>query len=320
MKSTLDLGDLFSEKGSYISGEELGQKLGVSRTAVWKQVQKLREEGFGIEAIPKLGYRIVSYPNKLLPPLIKNGLGTSVLGREIRYFPTFNSTNAEARKFAEEGAPEGTLVVSESQTKGKGRYGRGWISPERANILASVILRPAFLPSQVPQIAIIGALSVAEAIFEMTKIKAHPKWPNEVLIGGKKVSGILTEFGGELDKIDFVILGVGLNVNFNFDEYPELQEKATSLLQETGEKVSRIKLLQAFLEHLEENYNSNFDLIREKWESVCWELEKEVKVISGEKTRIGVAKGIGEDGNLILATEKGEESIFMTGGILLEHT
>ncbi|MCL0094528.1 biotin--[acetyl-CoA-carboxylase] ligase [Dehalococcoidales bacterium] len=305
----------------YISGEELAKRLDVSRTAVWKQIQELKKADFVIEAKPRLGYKIVSYPDKLLPIMIEKGLRTSIIGRSIYYYQTIDSTNSLAKKLAQEGAVEGSLVVAEEQVAGRGRCGRCWVSPKGVNILASIILRPNILPHQMPQLAILGAISVADSIGKKTGLNTELRWPNEILVNNKRVGGILTEFGAELDRVDFVILGIGINVNFDLAEFPELAGEATSLWMETGVKVSRIELLQILLEQIENNYTllteGKFHQLWQRWNSLCWGRDKWVQVASTEGKESGILKGMDESGCLILARVDGERRIAMSGDVSL---
>jgi BirA family biotin operon repressor/biotin-[acetyl-CoA-carboxylase] ligase len=321
VKSRLKIADMLFGAEDYISGEELGRELGVSRTAVWKQIQGLESEGFIIEAKPRLGYRVVSYPDKLLPLLLEKRLTTSVMGRNVFYYQAIGSTNSVARSLAEQGAVEGSVVIAEEQTGGRGRYGRHWISPKGANILASVILRPDVLPHQVPRLAILGAVSVAESIHKVIGMKTQLKWPHEILLNGKKVGGILTEFSADLDQVDFVILGIGINVNFDFSGFPELAGEATSLSDEAGAKVSRLELLRVLLEQIEANYElmkaDRFNQVVEQWNSQCWGVGDWVQIASVEGKQGGILKRIDDDGCLIIAKVDGEQKVAMSGGISL---
>ncbi len=322
MKSKPKILDMLYDAESYVSGEELGKKLGVSRTAVWKRIKELQSEGFIIQAKPRLGYRAISYPDKLLPPLLEKGLATSVIGRNIYYYQTVDSTSSVARSLAEQGAAEGSVVIAEEQTSGRGRYGRRWISPKGANILGSIILRPSIRLHQVPQLVIIGAVSAAASIYKAIRIAPQLKWPNEILLNGKKVGGILTEFNAELDRIDFVILGIGMNVNFDFSEFPEMASGATSLSTEAGARVSRVALLQILLEQIEGNYRllteGKFHLVVEQWNALCWGMGGWVQAASVEGRQRGILRRLGDDGSLIIGRADGEQKIAMTGDVSLK--
>ncbi len=336
-ESNISIIEALQETGDYCSGEDLAQEMGISRTAVWKRINLLRDEGFQIEAVPKRGYRLVSCPEKLLPLLIQSGLRTTTIGKRIYYQPVMDSTNDVARKLAEGGAGEGTVVVCEVQTRGKGRCGKAWVSPdmsirksvsvteekhkchEKQNVLFSVILRDSILPQYLPRFAIIGALSAAQGIRRLTGLGAQPKWPNEVMLHDRKVGGVLVEFGGELDSIGYVILGVGVNVNFDPSKLSDITTEATSISRELGTEVSRLKLLQTTLEQLEENYHllkkDKFEIIQSRWSSIHYEQGKQVRANTPEGIKMGIARGIDTSAALIISNEAGEESITMGGNI-----
>ena len=301
--------DILSQSKDYVSGQELANRFNVSRTAIWKQIKGLRSRGFDINAIPHQGYRLVSYPNKLLPSAVKNGLTTTFIGQEMHHYQVLDSTNIQAKRLAEEGAPEGTVVASELQMMGKGRSGRHWMSPESESILTSIILRPQFLPHQVSQLAILATLSCAEAINKCTGIKAVPLWPNTILANNRKVGGVLVEFGGDLDQVAYVILGIGINVNFNASKFDEIAGQATSLSEVVGRKVSRIHLFQLLLQQIESDYcfllDNGFSMICDRWIAACGIKGELVSVDCRTGTTMGIVDGIDEYGSLILATENG---------------
>jgi len=222
---------LKERKGDWVSGEALSNKIAVSRSAVWKHICKLREEGYVIESSPKKGYLLRKAPDLLFPNEIREGLDTKVFGkRDIVYFTETDSTNTRAKDLAARGAPEGTLVISERQTKGRGRKGRSWFSPSQGGIYTSLILRPSISPSEAPKITLLSAVVVAETLRSLTGLSAIIKWPNDILINGKKIAGILTEMSTEMDAIDYIVVGLGLNVNT--PDFPDdIREKATSIFR-----------------------------------------------------------------------------------------
>ena len=206
--------ELFKKsKDAYLSGEDISQTLGISRQALWKHIEKLREMGYVVDAVPHLGYKLREIPDKILVPEIKWHLNTKKIGREIYFYETVGSTNDRAYELAEDGAKEGTLVITDEQTKGKGRLGRNWISPPESGIYLSCILRPDILPNEVPKITLVAAVSAVKAIRKFSGLDALIKWPNDILISDRKTGGILTELKGEIDRVSFLILGVGMNVN-----------------------------------------------------------------------------------------------------------
>src|SRR3989338_5397995 len=208
------------KSGEYISGEEISRALNVSRAGIWKYMQDLRAQGYEIVAVPHLGYRLVSYPDKLLAREIKFGLGTHILGKKIFSREAISSTMDEAFELGVKGTEEGTLVCAESQTKGRGRMGRSWVSPKGKGIYMSVILRPQLSPNEIPKLTLLTAVAVAEAIYKIAGLKVAIKWPNDILVGTKKLGGILTEMSAEIDRIKFVVVGIGMNVNTTASQLP----------------------------------------------------------------------------------------------------
>ena len=249
--------DLLREAGdSYLSGEEMAKRLGVSRTAVWKHIQELRRDGYDIVSHSRSGYSLQSAPDTLRPEEIKNGLRTRRIGREIRFYPTVDSTNLEAKRLAQQGAPDGLIVVAEEQGKGRGRLERSFFSPAGKGIWFSVILRPDFLPQEAPKCTLLSAVAVAQAA-EDFGMKGGIKWPNDVLADGRKLVGILTEMSAEMERIHYVIIGTGINVNIAEEDFPEdLRDKATSLSQLKGEEIPRAAFFRAVLEHMDALYDS----------------------------------------------------------------
>lgn len=243
------LGFLRNNSG-YVSGEELSERLDVSRTAVWKNINALRSSGYEIESVTNRGYRLISRPDLLTKEEITAGLSTAFLAKEIYYQESVDSTNEEAKRQAMHGAPNGSLFIAEEQTGGKGRLGRIWRSPRGSGLWFSILLRPSSLPEQIASLTLLAGLAVCTAIRSKTGCTAMIKWPNDVVIGSKKVCGILTEMAAEIDRVDYVIMGIGINVNN--ESFPEeLQIKGTSLYLETGASVARAELLCEILKELE---------------------------------------------------------------------
>ena len=246
----------------YISGEDLSSMLKVSRAAIWKHIEKLRKEGYRIDAVPNLGYKLVSLPDRMLSHELQWGLDTKIIGRRIFYYEKAESTNTLAYKFAQEGLEEGTVVVAEMQTKGKGRLGREWISPKGAGVYLSCILRPRILPLEVPKITLVSAVATVKAIREFSGLNASIRWPNDILVDHKKVCGILTEMKAEQDRVDFIIVGIGINVNTSTKELPA---EASSLKEELGRSLSRVELGKIILNQLERYYM----LFKKRGWSIC---------------------------------------------------
>src|SRR3989338_9192858 len=224
----------------HLSGEELSENLKVSRAAVWKYIQELRGLGYDIIAVPHLGYKINGCPDKLFPGEIQFNLHTKILGKKIIHYDSISSTMDEAFRLGSEGTPEGTVVVSETQTKGRGRLGRSWMSPKGKGIYCSLILRPDFAPNEVARLTLLCAVALSEAIKDVCGITAYIKWPNDLLVNYKKVAGILTELSAETDRVKFVVIGIGLNVNTLKSHLPE---GSTSLYLIVRRTLSRVELI-----------------------------------------------------------------------------
>jgi BirA family biotin operon repressor/biotin-[acetyl-CoA-carboxylase] ligase len=233
--------DFLKKKPDYLSGDLLSQRLGVSRQALWKHIQELKELGYDIAAVPHLGYRLQSCPDRLFAHEISHGLGTEFIGKKIHYFEAVPSTMDIALQLGLKHEPEGAVVLAEAQTKGKGRLGRHWFSPKYKGIYFSLILRPKISLQQAPVLTLLSAVSICEAVKEVSGLDARIKWPNDILLGEKKAGGILTELNAETDAVRFVLIGVGLNVN---NEKKSLVPGATSLKEQKKEFTSRIGLLQ----------------------------------------------------------------------------
>lgn len=303
--------EIFSEAdGKFVSGQTISEKLGCSRTAVWKHMEDLRQEGYELEAIRRLGYRIASKPDKVTENEVQLGLQTAYIGRNVHFKETVSSTQKIASKLVYEGAPEGTIVVAEEQLEGRGRLQRKWYSPKGTGIWMSIILRPDIPIHQAPQLTLLAAVSVAQAIEMYTGVKVGIKWPNDILINGKKVVGILTEMQAEIDKIQAIIIGIGINVNHKKEHFaPEISQIATSLALEKGSEINRAGLMQAIFLHMEKLYEEyllhGFSFIKALWESYAISIGKEIKAVTMNETFIGLAKGIRDDGVLILEDHNG---------------
>ena len=315
--------DLFRErKGGVVSGEDLSDLLGVSRTAVWKHVKTLKAIGYRIESIPSQGYRLVSLPDILLPAEISDGLDTRRIGRRLVCFRETESTNMVAFRMAEEGAEEGTVVIAEAQHLGKGRMGRRWESPAGVNLYCSMILRPPILPMQAAQLTFLSAVAVARTIAETTPLHPEIKWPNDVLVKGGKVAGLLNEMSAETEKVNFVVLGIGININMRRDQFPDdLRHPATSLALEAGGDVNRLEFTRALLATLDDIYdaylNRGYGVIRDEWLSRCTMNGREVKVTFQNSSQFGMVVGIDEDGALLLRLHDGRIERVLAGDVTI---
>lgn len=290
---------------NFLSGEYLAETLNVSRTAIWKHIKALRDSGYDIESVPRNGYRLLHSPDLLSAEEVKNSLSTKILGSDIKYFTTTDSTNNQAKKLALDGAVDGTIVISEEQNGGRGRLSRSFFCPKYKGIWFSVILRPDFLPQEAPKCTLLAAVAVTKAIYDVTGVKVGIKWPNDILYNGKKLVGILTEMSAEMERINYIVLGIGIDVNISVEETPEdIWDIMTSLSQITGKKVSRLELLNKLLYHLEQLYimaqKQSFAPILDEWRKYSITLNQEIKVISGNDVTYGEAVDIDDDGALLV--------------------
>ncbi|WP_175596752.1 biotin--[acetyl-CoA-carboxylase] ligase [Bacillus sp. MRMR6] len=306
-----DMLDAFTNAGdTYLSGQYIAEVIGCSRTAVWKHIEELRKEGFELEAVRRKGYRIVKTPEKITSDEIRLGLKTEFIGKDIYYEESVESTQKIAHRLAYEDAPEGTIVIAEEQVTGRGRMGRKWHSPKYTGIWMSVILRPKIPLTKAPQLTLLAAVAIVQAIEEHTNVTPEIKWPNDILIGGKKVTGILTELQAESDRINSVIIGIGINVNQRKEDFPvELREIATSLLIEKDETVSRAELIKGIFLKLEKLYTlyleKGFNPIKLLWESYAVSIGKVITARTLNTTIVGFSLGITEDGVLLLKDHEG---------------
>lgn len=293
----------------YISGQELCERFGVSRTAVWKAVNQLKEEGYDIEAVRNKGYRLKSAPEVLSESEIGSRLQTRWAGRNLQYLKETDSTNNDAKRCMEEGGVHGTLIVAERQTAGRGRRGRLWESPEGTAIYMTIGMKPEFAPDKVSMLTLVMALSVAEAIEEQSGLEAGIKWPNDVVVNKRKVCGILTEMILEAEYIRCVVTGVGINVN-QPSMPEEIAQTATSLFIEKGEKLSRAALIESVMRHFENNYDcfiGSLDLseLKEAYEARLANKDQLVRVLDPKGEYEGIARGIRCTGELIVELPDG---------------
>ncbi len=298
------------ETDGYLSGQELCDALGISRTAVWKYVNKLKEEGYRIEAVPNKGYHLLHVPDVFTESEIKSRLSTQWAGREVVCYSLVDSTNNAAKIAAEQGGVHGTLFLAEQQSSGKGRRGRNWVSPPGTGIWMTILLRPQLEPSCASMLTLVAALSVSRAIEEVNGLKAQIKWPNDVVVNGKKVCGILTEMSAEMEWIHYVVIGLGINVNV--EEFPkELEATATSLWIEGKREVERVPIICTFLSYFETDYENfireqNLSRFLEEYNKRLVNCGREVRVLEPKGEYTGVARGIDPLGALIVEREKGE--------------
>lgn len=311
---------LRSSSSGFVSGADLALALGVSRTAVWKHIRTLSREGFGIEAVPSKGYRLVACPDRIDLDGLRNACSAQTIGREFVYRRETGSTNTLAMELAQQGAVEGTVVVAERQTAGKGRLGRSWLSPQ-GNLCFSVILRPPMPVHRAPLVTLMGAVAAARAVRQSTGVQAGIKWPNDLLVNGRKVCGLLTEMSAEPDRVRHLVLGIGMNVNFDPADLPgEVRSRSTSLAEESGAGVDRTKLLANVLVEIERWYASfpeGPEPVLTAWKEMNVTLGNRVVVNGPDGLFEGNAQDIDGEGKLIVRTDKGSERTFAAGDVTI---
>lgn len=311
---------LRNANGNFISGESIANDFNISRTAVWKHIQKLKGIGYNIQSFGSRGYSLKELPDLLLPEIVQENLHTKIIGVEparIVYFDSIESTNNIAKNLAAENAADGTIIVAEEQTGGKGRLERKFFSPKHKSILFSLILRPKCLPKDAPKFTLMAAVAI---ILAMEKFNLHAgiKWPNDILFDNKKIVGILTEMSAAIERINYIVIGAGINVNISADEFPaDIKNIAASLAEMNGNKnISRIKFFRAVLEECDKLYTEinlhGFNKIFELWRKYNITLNQNVKVISAESgvTFKGKAIDIDSDGALIVSTDGGLRTVY----------
>ncbi|MDQ8735417.1 biotin--[acetyl-CoA-carboxylase] ligase [Paenibacillus sp. LHD-38] len=293
---------LFMDKpGEYVSGESISQELGVSRTAIWKQIRKLEGAGYHFEASRRLGYRLISVPEHLSTEDLAGRLEAKIFGKTVHLFETVESTQNLARAAAEDGAVEGTLFLAEQQVNGRGRMGRGWVSPRGKGVWMSMVLRPSVPIHFAPQLTLLTAVALCRSLKRVTALPIGIKWPNDLLIEGKKISGILLESAAEDERLRYVIAGIGISVNLEESDYPvELLEKATSLRIRSGKKWTREAVIADFLKEWEQLYflyqEQGFSPIVTLWEALSVSLGKPARLITPQGDIVGVPIGLDESG------------------------
>lgn len=304
---------------TFISGQYISNKLGVSRTAIWKYINGLKKEGYNIESSSKKGYKLISCPDILTFEEIVTSLKTKFLGQNIIHFDSINSTNDKAKKIAHS-ENDGTIIISEEQTMGKGRLGRSWFSNKFKGIYMSIILKPDINTMDVPKITQVAAAAVANALIN-NNIEAYIKWPNDIIVNNKKVCGILTEMSGEINKVNYVVVGIGINVNSEKEDIPkDLLEKATSLKIEEKKDFKRNILVADILNNFEKLYTelieyNNIDTSIEICKKNSILIGKEVKIINRNREKFGKAVGLNSNGELLVQFENGEIKPLISGEI-----
>lgn len=304
---------LIEHKGTFVSGQKISELFGISRTAVWKHIRVLKQRGYVIESYTKKGYCLKEAPELLKPECIADGLQTKIFGKKVVYYEKVDSTNTIAKKLADRGAEEGTIVVAEEQTGGRGRLDRSFISPFAQGVWFSLILRPLFPPMEVSKMTLVAAVALTKVLRKMGLIHCGIKWPNDILIHHKKIVGILTELNASVEKINYVVMGIGINTGLDKKVLPrELKKSVTSFSMENV-PVRRAALLQEVLYELERYYEvineEGFAPILEEWKVLSCMLNCDVEVIAADKTFTGKAVDLDENGNLLVETAAGLERV-----------
>ncbi|MFD1357961.1 biotin--[acetyl-CoA-carboxylase] ligase [Fictibacillus halophilus] len=302
---------LAENEGEFVSGQQISENLNCSRTAIWKHISELRKSGYSIEAVQKRGYRLITSPDLVTAEEVSLYTGEGTFGKKVTYKNSVKSTQEIAHSLAREGAPEGGIVLADEQTGGRGRLGRAWQSPSGTGIWMSLILRPEIPLQKAPQLTLLIAVAASRAIEKVTGLEAAIKWPNDLLIKGKKVAGILTELQAEADSIHSVIVGIGMNVNQEKKHFTEeISEIATSLAIEGGKTYKRAEIVGAVLQEIENLYKSYLDkgfaVIKLLWEARAYSLGKRITARSVTGSLTGYAKGITDEGVLLLEDDNGE--------------
>ena len=308
-----------------LSGEEIAHNLGISRTAVWKKIQALKKEGYQIDALNKRGYILIGVPDKLLPEEIAARLKTEWLGHNINYKTSTVSTNELCKQMAMQEAADGTVCLAEEQTGGKGRLSRGWFSPKGKGLWFSILLKPSFLPQEASKCTLLAAVAVVQAINSFAGVNATIKWPNDILLDGKKLVGILTEMSAEFGHINYIVVGIGINVSVEPEDVPaEFRASAISLAAVAKENISRVELLARVLENFEQLYEEvlqqGFAPVFKLWRQHTSTLGKEVKVVAPTETYIGKAIDIDEEGLLIVEKADGTREKVLAGDVSIRST
>ncbi|MCD6487049.1 MAG: biotin--[acetyl-CoA-carboxylase] ligase [Syntrophobacterales bacterium] len=317
------LASLKEKRDDWVSGEFLGQKMDMTRSAIWKHIHKLKEDGYVIESSRRKGYSLRDVPEILLKNEIQEGLNTEIIGRkDIYHHRLADSTNVRAKYLADEGAAEGTVIIAEEQEQGRGRRGRSWFSPEGKGIYVSIILRPGLAPSESPKLTLMAAVAVAEALLSLTSLDVRIKWPNDIMIHGRKLAGILTEISTEMDAVEYVIIGLGLNVNIPYDLFPtDISDMATSIILETGRQFPRIRILKAYLEWLEKYYElfmkSGFGSVLKRWKELSDIIGRQVRIDLVNQSHTGEVLDVDENGVLVLKDLAGTLHRIFSGDVKL---
>lgn len=310
---------LLKENDTYISGQQLCEQFQVSRTAIWKVIDQLKKEGYQIEAVRNKGYRLIESPDVMSKAEIDSLVDTKWAGKNVIYYDETDSTNNRAKEAGNNKEPHGTLFVADMQMAGKGRRGRVWKSPSGSSIYMTILLYPDIPPVKAPQLTLIMAIAVAEGIREVTGLETKIKWPNDIVVNGKKICGILTEMSTEIDYINHVVIGIGINVNM--ESFPEdIAKTATSLRIEAGKEFRRFELIAAIMEHFEKAYEAvceagSLEPIMEDYNCRLVNCGRRVRVLEPEHEYDALALGIDKTGELQVECEDGSRKSVFAGEV-----
>ena len=315
--------DILRDSHDFVSGEAMSDVLGISRNAVHKHVKSLRKRGYCIVGVSRRGYRLEDEPSRLSMGHVTMRTESSMFGHSFRYHDEIESTNVEAKALAVKGAPEGTVVVAEAQTAGRGRLGRRWTSPAGKGLLFSVILRPPLPMSEAHLLTLVAAAAAAEGIEKHVSARVAIKWPNDLFIDDRKVGGILMEVAGEQDEVDWVVLGIGLNVNTEFSELPvALRRSATSLKMVSGEIADRSEVLASLLLSLESHYKAaargGFGRALSAFRERDYLLSRTISLETRQGPVTGAAAGIDDRGALLVELPQRRIRSFHSGDVTVQ--
>lgn len=310
---------MLRETQGFLSGQEICQKLSVSRTAVWKGISQLREEGYNIDAVNNKGYRLAKTPDVLYEQELKSILHTKWFGSRILYFDSIDSTNNELKRQAEKQLCHGMVAVAEEQTAGRGRRGHAWISPPGTGIWVSFLLTPDIAPDKASMLTLVAAMAVSKAVSEVTELKAEIKWPNDIVVNKKKVCGMLTELSAEMTKVNYVVIGIGINANTT-EFLDDIKDMATSLYLESGKRVNRASVIEAMGRYFEKYYDEfikagDLSPLVKEYNELLVNAGRQVRVITQEGEKQYRAVGINAEGELIVEDADGTESVIRSGEV-----
>lgn len=303
----------------HVSGQDLCDELQVSRTAIWKYIKALKEEGYVIEAVNNKGYKLISTPDRIDETSIRSQLKTSYIGNVIEYYDEIDSTNIRAKALGESDGIDGTVVVANEQTAGRGRRGRAWKSPAGSSVAFTILLRPELKAINAPSLTIVAAMAVAAAINNIEGLEGNIKWPNDIVVNGKKVVGILTEMSTDMEYINYVVVGIGININT--ESFPDdIKDMATSLRVEAGREINRSKVIADTLCYFEKYYKQfiethDLTLLSEDYNNMLINKDKEVYIMENEQKRKAIAIGIDKEGALIIKNINGDFEKVIAGEV-----